>query len=157
MSHLNLHTAVLTEILLPALESKHGIATTNTTLRAERVAAEAQTWNLAVAALMSDVVNIIYPPEARAALGNYSRHLAQGKMRVLDTARVRVAELEDYGVDVRTLGIEGVEGGRGSRGGGGGGGDENKEKVMREIAKVWKEMEGRMGEVRRDLKRLGRI
>ncbi|RYP57854.1 hypothetical protein DL770_010567 [Monosporascus sp. CRB-9-2] len=98
----------------------------------------------------------VYPREARAALLNYRRHLAGARVRLLDGVGVREAELRDYGVSVSA-------GGDGGDGDGRKGGRKmamatamgEKEKKMREIARVYKEMEGRVREVRADLERLG--
>ncbi|KAH7021336.1 uncharacterized protein B0I36DRAFT_388065 [Microdochium trichocladiopsis] len=143
-------------------------------LHAQATALEAQHWSLASRALLAHAVDVVYPADARVALANYKRHLAGARMRVLDASVVKEAELRDYGVMLGGGGAynddeDGLSGGGGGGGGmrgnrkrdsiagGGGGGDETKERTMREIARVYREIEGRMREVRRDLKRLGRI
>ncbi|KAI0880163.1 uncharacterized protein GGS22DRAFT_98782 [Annulohypoxylon maeteangense] len=136
--HLSRHTQVLAA-LIRILESKHGPSARSAELRAADAGLETQTWALAAEALLWDVRRAVYPPEARRALTNYRRHLGDARMRLTDAIRVREAELEDYGVAV----IEGYEG------------DENKERTMREMARVWREMESRLDEVRGDLDRLG--
>lgn len=136
-------------------------------LTAHAAALEAQHYALASHALLSHAVDMIYPPDARTALATYQRHLSGARMRVTDASVVRVAELRDYGVVAvasAAAAADGDEdGGRRGRAGARdrtgslGGGDEAKERTMREIARVYREMEGRMREVKRDLKRLGRI
>lgn len=136
--HLTQHTRALSH-LLRVLEAKHGPAARSAELRAADAALAARAWALATEALLWDSRQAVYPPEARRALANYRRHLADARMRLGDAIRVREAELEEYGVAV-------VEGGRG---------DEGKERTMREMARVWREMETRLEEVRGDLNRLG--
>ncbi|CAJ2510634.1 Uu.00g062590.m01.CDS01 [Anthostomella pinea] len=148
-SYLRQHTQALT-LLLRALEVKHGAAARSSELRAENACLEAQTCALAVEALLWDARSTVYPPEARVALANYRRHLRVARMRLADGSRVREAELADYGVPVRSDEKD-ARPGRGR----GGKGDEGKERTMREMARVWREMETRLGEVRGDLNRLG--
>ncbi|KAK7752945.1 hypothetical protein SLS62_005104 [Diatrype stigma] len=143
--------------LLRRLETKHGPAARSTALRAERAALDAQAWNLAAQALRWDATATWYSPEARAALANYRRHLGGARMRMADAVRVREAELAEFGVRVG----EGDDGdGNGDGGDGDADGDadadmSHKEKTLREIARVYREMEGRMAEVQADLERLG--
>ncbi|KAI1453157.1 hypothetical protein F4805DRAFT_385761 [Annulohypoxylon moriforme] len=125
--------------LIRILESKHGPSARSAELRASDAGLETQTWALAAEALLWDVRRSVYPPGACRALINYRRHLGDARMRLADAIRVREAELEDYGVVV----VEGREG------------DDGKERTMREMARVWREMESRLDEVRGDLDRLG--
>ncbi|KAH9886394.1 hypothetical protein F4778DRAFT_479658 [Xylariomycetidae sp. FL2044] len=139
--HLGQHTLSLLA-LIKALELKHGAQAKHTSLNAEIVGLEAQTWALAVEALLKETVAAVYPDAARTALRNYQRHLGDARMRIADGVRVRENELADYGVVVS------------DSGGGTGGAMGNKEKTMREMAKVWREMEMRLQEVKGDLSRL---
>ncbi|KAI2468841.1 hypothetical protein F4781DRAFT_247676 [Annulohypoxylon bovei var. microspora] len=136
-THLSQRAQALAQ-LVRILESKHGPSARSAELRAADASLETQTWALAAEALLWDARRAVYPPEAQRALVNYRRHLGDARMRLTDAIRVHEAELEDYGVAV----AEGDEG------------DENKERTMREMARVWREMESRLHEVRGDLDRL---
>lgn len=131
---------------------------------------DARAWALAARALRADATARLYAPDARGALANYRRHLGGARMRVLDAIADREARLAEYcGVspdvvrawldagDVNVGGDAdmgmGVDGDMASNGGSGG--MTAKEKTMREIARVYREMEGRVREVRADLDRLG--
>ncbi|KAL7624781.1 hypothetical protein AAE478_006353 [Parahypoxylon ruwenzoriense] len=134
--------------LVRLLEAKHGPAARSAELRAEEAGLEARTWATAAEALLWDARRTIYPPEAQRALANYKRHLAVARMRLTDARRARATELEDYGVSV----VSSEEGGK--AGLGIVSGDRNKERKMREMARVWREMEARLQEVKGDLDRL---
>ncbi|RYP08671.1 hypothetical protein DL764_001799 [Monosporascus ibericus] len=154
-AHLDRHGALLAA-QLRVLEAKHGPAARGTALRAELAALDAGGWALAARALRSDAMADVYPREARAALLNYRRHLAGARVRLLDGVGVREAELRDYGVSVSAGGDGDDDGGRkGGRKMAMATATGEKEKTMREIARVYKEMEGRVREVRADLERLG--
>ncbi|KAI0596893.1 hypothetical protein F4775DRAFT_562340 [Biscogniauxia sp. FL1348] len=162
--HLAQHTSALA-LLLRGLEAKHGPAARSTELRAEEARIDAQAWALACEALLWDTRREVYPPEARAALENYRRHLRDARRRLADGVKTRKAELRDYGVVVdgdsddndndNHDGNNGKEGSVGSGGGGSAGGAKSKERTMREMARVWREMDTRLKEVRADLDRLG--
>ncbi|KAI1651303.1 uncharacterized protein F4817DRAFT_181141 [Daldinia loculata] len=134
------HAAILAQ-LIRVLESKHGPAARSAELRAEEANLSVRVWALAAEALLWDTRRAVYPPEARRALTNYKRHLGDARMRLADTLRVRQAELQDYGV----MPVEK---------GGQGGEQSSKERTMREMARVWREMESRLNEVKGDLDRL---
>ncbi|KAI1123078.1 hypothetical protein F5Y10DRAFT_61573 [Nemania abortiva] len=164
--HLQQHTEALA-LLLRALEAKHGPVAASSELRASAARHDAQAWALAAEALLWETRQQAYPPEARAALANYRQHLRDAGRRLEDGARVREAELADYGVDVDSQNDNGGDygddedraGGRSrarrARGGRGTAtADENKERMMREIARVWREMETRLKEIQGDLNRL---
>ncbi|KAI1406840.1 hypothetical protein F5Y13DRAFT_176226 [Hypoxylon sp. FL1857] len=136
--HLSQHARAVAQ-LIRVLESKHGPAARSAELRAADAGLETQVWALAAEALLWDARRTVYPPEAQRALANYRRHLGDARMRLADAIRVREIELEDYGVSI----VEGEVG------------DEAKERTMREMARVWREMETRLNEVRGDLDRLG--
>lgn len=78
----------------------------------------------------------VYSPEVRGALGNYSRHLRDARARLEGKIRELAIALEAYGVDV------------------GKGGDEGREKMYREMARVYGEMRRQVKEVEGDLERL---
>ncbi|KAI0112326.1 hypothetical protein F4776DRAFT_350856 [Hypoxylon sp. NC0597] len=137
-THLSQHVRALAQ-LVRVLESKHGPAARSAELRAADAGLESQIWALAAEALLWDARRTVYPPEAQRALANYRRHLGDARMRLADAIRVRETELGDYGVSI----IEGESG------------DETKERTMREMARVWREMETRLNEVKGDLDRLG--
>ena len=85
-----------------------------------------------------------YTPEAAQALANYASHLRDAKGRLNEAIHTLRGELEAYGIDAG-------EGGTGDAAKGGG-----KEKVMREMARVYRDMNRQIEEVRADLDRLGR-
>ncbi len=76
-------------------------------------------------------MNTIYTPEVSSALANYKEHLRDGRARLRQRQKDAERELERYGV-----------------------GREGKDKVMKEIARVYAEMGRQIREVRRDLERL---
>ncbi|KAI0401777.1 hypothetical protein F4802DRAFT_600779 [Xylaria palmicola] len=157
--HLRRHTGALA-LVLAALEAKHGPVARSSELRAAAARQEAQAWSLAAGALLWEVRQRTYPPEARAALAGYRQHLRDAGRRLEDAARVREVELADYGVDVgadeeqRAAASSSREGGRLRGRGRRGTADENKERTMREMARVWREMETRLLEIQGDLNRL---
>ncbi len=139
-------TAVLSQ-LLRALEAKHGpiarsleFRATEASLTAQRQEAEAET---ALWLARRDA----YPPEAARALANYANHLRDAKGRLGEAMQTLRGELEAYGVVGSGTGDGDADG---ARGGG------SKEKVMREMARVYRDMSRQMEEVRGDLERLGR-
>ncbi|TGJ79854.1 hypothetical protein E0Z10_g8911 [Xylaria hypoxylon] len=146
--HLAQHTEALT-LLIHALEAKHNLVATSTELCATEAYQEAQSWAIAAEALLWETRHLAYPPEARAALVHYRQHLKDAGRRLEDAARVREIELADYGVDVERR--DSPAGGRPRRSGAV---DENKERTMREMARVWREMETRLQEIQGDLNRL---
>ncbi|KAI5917200.1 hypothetical protein F4810DRAFT_68766 [Camillea tinctor] len=145
--HLAQHTTAMA-LLLRALEAKHGPAARSTELRAEEACLDAQTWALASEALLWDTRREVYPPEARRALENYRRHLRDARRRLADGIKTREAELRDFGVVVAAADGD-KDGDKGDHGG-----NKSKERTMREMARVWREMDTRLKEVRGDLDRL---
>ncbi|KAI1361402.1 hypothetical protein F5Y08DRAFT_19628 [Xylaria arbuscula] len=155
------HTKAL-KLLIHALEAKHDLVSSASESRALQASHAASSWAIAAEALLWETRHKTYPPEARAALLHYRQHLQDAGRRLEDGSRVREAELADYGVDVDRR-RDSV-----SLGGGGSGGgdqpratrrrrgtvDENKERTMREMARVWREMETRLREINGDLNRL---
>ncbi|KAI8625114.1 hypothetical protein F5Y19DRAFT_467345 [Xylariaceae sp. FL1651] len=139
--HLRQHSEAIT-LLLHALEAKHGSAARSSELRAENASYQAREWSLAAEALLWETRQLAYPPQSRTALANYRQHLRDAGRRLEDGARVREIELADYGVST----MRGRERSRTA--------DENKERTMREMARVWREMETRLHEIQGDLNRL---
>ncbi|KAI3329708.1 hypothetical protein F4824DRAFT_375138 [Ustulina deusta] len=149
--HLAQHTEALA-LLLRALEAKHDLVATSSELRAAEACQDAHAWAMAAEALLWETRHLAYPPEARAALVHYRQHLRDAGRRLEDGTRVREVELADYGVDVDRR--DSLAGGRPRGRGRRGTADENKERTMREMARVWREMETRLQEIEGDLNRL---
>lgn len=82
---------------------------------------------------------MVYTDEVRGALGEYVRHLRDGRERLRERRKGAERVLWGYGV------------GREEEGDGAGKG---KERVMREVAKVYGELMREVGEVGRDVERL---
>ncbi|KAK8040196.1 hypothetical protein PG993_008607 [Apiospora rasikravindrae] len=147
LSHLGQYARALA-ILVRALEAKHGPAAHSTALRSQRACLEAALWAASLRLLLVETKGRVYPQGSGGALRNYRRHLRDAQMRLEDASRVRERELEDYGVLVRP-GKEEEDSD-----------DENemstKERRMREMARIWREMEGRLVEIQADLDRLGK-
>jgi hypothetical protein len=129
------HAAALT-LLIRALEAKHGVVARSVELRAAEIALVAQRGEMDAQTAAINVRKEVYNPEVVRALRNYASHLQDAKLRLGDAMNVVTSELESYGV--------GVEG------------EENKERTMREMARVYREMGIQMREVKADLERLGR-
>ncbi|KAK5635049.1 hypothetical protein RRF57_010761 [Xylaria bambusicola] len=159
--HHTAHTEAL-RLLLRALEAKHSVVARISELRALEASQTAQAWATAAEALLWETRHRVYPPQARAALLHYRQHLLDAGRRLEDGSRTREAELADYGVDVnskrrKSLTMAGGDNPQQPRGGRGRRGtvvDENKERTMREMARVWREMETRLQEINGDLNRL---
>ncbi|KAH8162319.1 hypothetical protein CIB48_g5950 [Xylaria polymorpha] len=152
--HLAQHTEALA-LLVGALETKHGLVARSSELHAEGARQDAHAWALATEALLWETRLLAYPPEARAALITYRQHLQDAGRRLEDAAHIREVELADYGVDLdksasRDLGNGARVRGHRRRATV----DENKERTMREMARVWREMETRLHEIQGDLNRL---
>ncbi|CAM1509276.1 Fc.00g030150.m01.CDS01 [Cosmosporella sp. VM-42] len=120
--------------LMRALESKHGVIARSLELRASEVALQAQRHEVDAQQTMYAVQGEVYTPEMITALKNYAAHLRDAKIRGEERIRGLRAELGEYGI--------GVDGGEG------------KEKMMREMARVYREMGRQMDDVENDLERL---
>ncbi|KAK0634293.1 hypothetical protein B0T17DRAFT_481975 [Bombardia bombarda] len=129
--------------LLRTLEAKHGAIARSLEFRAAEVALTAQRQEKEAELGLWQARRDTYTEDAVRALRNYAGHLRDGQARLREKVRSLRAELEGYGVTAAATG-------------GGGGGDRNKERTMREMAKVYKEMMKQVEEVRVDLERLGR-
>ncbi|KAK6844733.1 hypothetical protein PG995_014843 [Apiospora arundinis] len=161
LNHLDQHARALA-ILVRALEAKHGPAAHSTALRSQLACLEAALWASSLRLLLAETKGRVYPPGSGGALRNYRRHLRDQQMRLEDASRVRERELEDYGVNVRSGAGGGSDSGsvQGQTGIESDSEDEKemsaKERRMREMARIWREMEGRLAEIQADLDRLGR-
>lgn len=123
------------ELIIRILEQyKHGQLARHVKSKSEFLSLEAQQLSFDTKILHQNALGAIYTPEVVQALRNYSEHLRDGRARLEQRQRDAERELERYGV--------GRQGGEG------------KEKVMREIARVYGEMQGQIKEVKRDLERL---
>jgi hypothetical protein len=142
-SLLHEQTAVLSQ-LLRALEAKHGPVARSLELRATEAALTAQRQEAEAETALWVARRDTYTPEAVAALANYATHLRDAKARLNEAVHTLRGELAAYGVGVPGEGgtVEGSKGG--------------KEKVMREMARVYRDMGRQVEEVRGDMERLGR-
>ncbi len=136
-------TTVLSQ-LLRSLEAKHGPIARSLEFRATEAALIAQRQEAEAEVALWIARRDTYTPEAAQALVNYASHLRDAKGRLNEAIHTLRGELETYGIDAG-------EGGTGDTAKGGG-----KEKVMGEIARVYRDMNRQMEEVRGDLDRLGR-
>lgn len=121
-------------LLIRSLEAKHGVAARSLELRAADVALEAQRTELDSKAASTNLGKDMYSPEAVTALGHYLSHLKDAQLRAAERVRGLQAELGEYGVGMDQ--------------------DGSKEKKMKEMARVYREMESQMEDVTRDLARL---
>jgi len=129
------HVATLSH-LVRSLEAKHGVVARSLELRAAGVALDAQKAEADAVTAKDGVRNVVYSTDVVKALGNYEAHLRDARMRLEQSVRDLKLELEGYGV--------GVEAGEG------------KERTMREMGRVYREMTKQMEDVKADLERLGR-
>ncbi|KAK3293740.1 uncharacterized protein B0H64DRAFT_364557 [Chaetomium fimeti] len=141
-------TAVLGQ-LLRALEAKHGPIARSLEFRATEAALTAQRQEAEAEAALGAARRDTYTPEAARALASYASHLRDARGRLAEAVHTRRGELEAYGVVEVAAGGEGDTAGVGATRGG-------KEKVMREMARVYRDMGRQVEEVRSDLERLGR-
>lgn len=122
--------------LVHSLEAKHGVVARSLELRASDVSFQAQRGEMQAEQTMWNMHRQLYPPQVVMALQNYAAHLKDARIRGVERLKGLEAELGEYGV--------GVEGG----------GAEEKEKTLREIAKVYRQMSEQMEDVLKDLERL---
>ena len=121
-------------LLVRALEAKHGVVARSLELRAGEVALAAQRGEMDAQGARATVRRAVYTPEVLEALRNYAAHLRDARMRLAEATRDVGDELAAYGVGV----------------------DPAKERTMREIARVYREMSRQADEARNDMQRLGR-
>ncbi len=139
---LNQHTLAVAA-LIRVLEAKHGTLSRSLELRAAEIAQAAQTAEVDALAALGGARSTVYTPEVTLALQNYTAHLRDGKVRLGDAIRTATAELRAYGAVVQGVEQEDIEG------------DKEKERTMREMARVYREMGRQLSDVRGDLERLG--
>jgi len=120
-------------------QSKHGSIARHIKLKAEYLSLNAQSLALDVKEKVVRGEKMVYTEEVKEALGNYMENLRDGIERLRDRERGARRELWGYGV------------GREEKENGGAG---EKEKVMREIARVYGELMREVREVGRDVERL---
>ncbi|KAK3386759.1 hypothetical protein B0H63DRAFT_391371 [Podospora didyma] len=126
--------------LLRALEAKHGPIARSLEFRAREVALAAQKQETEAETALWAARRDTYTPDVVRALTNYAGHLRDAKSRMGEAIRFHQAELEAYGVAVDDQQHE-----KGA-----------KERTMREMARVYRDMGRQVEEVRGDLERLGR-
>lgn len=143
---LALHARAL-DLLIRALESKHGNLSRNLELRAAEIALSATKQEHSATSLLSAAKREVYSPQAASALRKYAAHLRDAKGRVREDIAGLAEELGRYGVRVRD---EDGDEGRGGKG------DDGRERTLREMARVYRDMGRQIEEVRGDLGRLGR-
>ncbi|KAK4108583.1 hypothetical protein N656DRAFT_761274 [Canariomyces notabilis] len=122
--------------LLRSLEAKHGVVARWLEFRAVEARLIAQRQQAEVEGVLAQAERDVYTPEVGRALGNYMVHLRDARGRLVEAVRGLKGELEAYGVKVDSHGV-------------------GKEKVMREMARVYRDMGRQVKEVRGDLERLG--
>lgn len=120
--------------LIQMLESKHGVAARNLELRALDVSLEAQSTEFDAKAASTNLDKDMYSLEALIAMKHYFSHLKDAQVRAAERVRGLQAELGEYGVGADK--------------------DGSKEKAMKEMAQVYREMERQMEDVKKDLERL---
>ncbi|KAF4125927.1 hypothetical protein GMORB2_1173 [Geosmithia morbida] len=130
---LALYSAGLTA-LIRALEAKHGVVARSVDLRSAEASLAAMHARFAAESTLHSSRAQIYTPRACGALSTYSAHLRDAKVRAGERVKVLSAELAGYGV--------GVDGGA------------NKERTMREMARVYRDMARQMDDAKADLDRL---
>lgn len=122
--------------LIRCLEAKHGPVARSVELDAASIALQAQRLETDGQSALWALRKEIYSPEAVAALRRYAAHLKDAKTRADERLKGLAAELGEYGV--------GVQGG------------EDKEKLMREMARVHRQMAKEIKDAKVDLDRLRR-
>ncbi|KAI5456296.1 hypothetical protein BGZ63DRAFT_366905 [Mariannaea sp. PMI_226] len=120
--------------LVRTLEAKHGVVARSLELRATEVGLQAERHDADTAIAAAAVRRDVYTLDAVMALKNYAAHLRDAKMRIEERIRGLKTELSEYGV--------GVDGG------------ETKQKMMKEMSRVYREMGRQMEDVKGDLERL---
>ncbi|TLD33062.1 hypothetical protein PspLS_00646 [Pyricularia sp. CBS 133598] len=130
--------------LARTLEAKHGASARSLELRAAEVALSARQGEAEAKAALYHARRNVYTPEAGEALEAYAAHLRDSKVRVFEACRARKAELAEYGV----VEADDGEGGDVEMG--------KKEKAMRDLASMYRDMGRQIKEVKRDLERLDR-
>ncbi|KAI9898195.1 hypothetical protein N3K66_006555 [Trichothecium roseum] len=122
--------------LIRSLESKHTVLARSSLLHAQTTSLDAQQADLSLQSALHGLQKEVYSAKSIAALQTYSAHLRDARSRLEERIRGLEMELSDYGV--------GVDGGQ------------NKERTMREIARVYGEMHRKIDDTNGDLQRLQR-
>ncbi|PMD22650.1 hypothetical protein NA56DRAFT_702437 [Hyaloscypha hepaticicola] len=133
---LGLYHLATTLVILILEQSVHGSVSRHVKARSEMLAASAQSLSLQVREKAVRGEKMVYTEEVKGALREYVRHLRDGRERLRERRKEAERVLWGYGV------------GRMEEGGG------EKEKVMKEIARVYGEMVMELKEVGRDVERL---
>ncbi|ELR03591.1 hypothetical protein VC83_03823 [Pseudogymnoascus destructans] len=130
---LHLYTAQAATVIRILEQTTHGCLSRHSRAHAEMLSLSCATTAAEAESKSRIAADLVYGPEAVRALQVYREHLRDGKVRMESRKGGAERELGRYGV-----GRE--EGG--------------KERIMREIARVWEEMEGEVEEVKGDIGRL---
>jgi hypothetical protein len=121
------------ELVIRILEqNKHGQLSRFTKAKAEVAALSAQELEFNAQSTLYQGLGSVYTAEVTDALRNYTEHLRVSRSRLREREREAGMELSRYGV----------------------GRDDNKEKVMKEVARVYGEMGKQIDEVKKDVERL---
>ncbi|KAK3990793.1 hypothetical protein QBC44DRAFT_324747 [Cladorrhinum sp. PSN332] len=117
---------------IKSLEAKHGPIARSLEYKATETSLEAQKQELEVRIQLQSVKREVYSSEVVDALSNYASHLRDAKGRLSEKIRGLKVELGEYEA-----------------------GGQDKQRKMREMARVWREMSARVEDARGDLERLG--
>lgn len=129
------------EACIRVLETtKHGALARHSNWSSAYAKLQAQSLALEAEQKTAQARGVVYTKEVRRALRTYGEHLRDGRARLSMRGRDAKGVLEGYGVRDDDD-EEDADGGR-------------KERTMREIAKVWGEMESQVEAVRKDIDRL---
>lgn len=120
--------------IIRALEAKHGVVARSVDLQASQTALQAQHTQVNVETALHEGRSDIYTSQAQTALKNYASHVRDARIRTEERVKGLTAELGEYGVGV----------------------DGSKERKMREMARVYREMGRKMDDAKGDLERLER-
>jgi len=145
MKTLSAYQTASTLIIRILEQSKHGTVARNAKTKVEFLGLSAKQEELNVSQMMLMGKKMVYTPEVVDALGRYMENLRDGEGRLKQREKDAKMELGRYGVGRKEDGREGE----------GGNGGSNKERTMREIARVYGEMVKEVEEARGDILRLG--
>ena len=132
--------------LAKSVDAKHTLVGRHLELSSQVMALQARHGDRTAQAALAAARKEVYGPDAVRALGNYGVHLRDARVRVEESIRTLEMELAAYGV--------GIGVGHKAEGEMGIGGDMQKEKTMREVARVYRDMGRQIEEVGADLERL---
>lgn len=119
--------------LVRSLEAKHGVVARGVELRASDLSVQARRSELDAADAMRSLTRL-YSPRAVAALRNYAHHLDSAQARAPERVRSLQADLADYGVGTPAA--------------------EAKEKTMRDMARLYRDMNSQVDDIKSHLSRL---